>query len=341
MAAEPTVFSNGTAIAVATAAIQRGRSPEELCRELGLPAAKLADPRVRMPHGLVVRVWEELSCGVDDFGLQAAKMVGRAGQSLVEYAVLNAPDVRSALGTFVSLKHLIHDAAAHSLEVTAAGAALRLALAPPLRLPNALWDFLTATIVERVCALLGESGAPSAISLPRGPFLDEQAARAVLRAKITYRSPPSVRWPRAVLDRPIPGHDPRLYALLTRQLDAAADSPMPLPGVAEGDLIVELRRSLRAAVLRGDASIDATARQLRTSTRSLQRRLGERGTSFGEQLDDARRSVALALLAEPGATVKSAALTSGFSQAAAFSRAFRRWTGSAPAAWLRGRRAGA
>jgi AraC-like DNA-binding protein len=333
---EPTVFTHAVALAVATASITRGRTAEELCAELGLDPARLADPGSRVPHGAVARAWKELSEATDDFGLRAARLSGSGSHSLAEYAMLNAPDVRAALSTFVRLAHLFHDAATHSLDVTPKEAVLRFGVEPPLTLPNALWDFLVARHVERLRTLLGADVSPVLVELPRGPFADEAAAQAMLRAPVAYRRPPAVHWPRAVLDRPVPSHDPHLYVLLTRQLDAAAGAPAaPLLSGAERDLLVELRRALRASVLRGDAAIGPVARQLGTSSRTLQRKLAERDTTFAEQLDEARKAVALTLLAERGTSVKHAALTSGFSQVAAFSRAFRRWTGRSPAAWLR------
>jgi AraC-like DNA-binding protein len=332
---EPTVFPQAVAIAVATASFVRGCAPEELCAGLGIEPASFADPSRRLPHSLVMRAWQELSEGVDDFGLRAAKMVGTRGNSLVEYAIANAPHLRAALATFVRLSHLLHEAAAHSLDAGAEVAVFRFALERPYEAPHAIWDFLTATQVVRIRALLGEDGDPVRVSLPRRRFVDEAAASAVFRAPIEHGAAPSVQWPRALLDRPIPGHDPNLHGLLTRQLGGSErterETTEALFPPVERDLLIELRRALRASVLRGDVSVGAIARQLGTSGRSLQRRLGERRTTFQEQLDEARKAVALALLGEHGSSVKHAALTAGFSQVAAFSRAFRRWTGQSPA----------
>ncbi|WP_437769841.1 helix-turn-helix domain-containing protein [Sorangium sp. So ce281] len=79
------------------------------------------------------------------------------------------------------------------------------------------------------------------------------------------------------------------------------------------------------------------AHPLRRAARSLQRRLSERGTSFQAIVDDARRAMAEELLAAHRATVTEAAFAVGFTDVAAFTRAFKRWNGVPPGAWSRRR----
>jgi AraC-like DNA-binding protein len=80
----------------------------------------------------------------------------------------------------------------------------------------------------------------------------------------------------------------------------------------------------------GEASIASVARGLGLSRQTLFRRLRAEGTTFERVLDELRRDVALRCLGEAGASVKRTAYLVGFSEPAAFSRAFKRWTGSSP-----------
>ena len=64
---------------------------------------------------------------------------------------------------------------------------------------------------------------------------------------------------------------------------------------------------------------------------SLQRHLLEEGTSFQQVLDDARVDVARSHLQSGQASVGEVGLLLGFSEESAFRKAFRRWTGMAPA----------
>jgi AraC-like DNA-binding protein len=80
----------------------------------------------------------------------------------------------------------------------------------------------------------------------------------------------------------------------------------------------------------GEVSIDRVARELGMSRQTLYRRLKAEGTTFEELLEAKRRQLAIRYLAHDRLAVKAAAYRLGFSDPAAFSRAFKRWTGSSP-----------
>jgi AraC-like DNA-binding protein len=69
--------------------------------------------------------------------------------------------------------------------------------------------------------------------------------------------------------------------------------------------------------------------------RTLRARLAAEGGSFSDIVDTQRRELVLKLMAFPGVKLGAVAAQIGFSDPAAFTRAFRRWTGSTPKAWLR------
>jgi AraC-like DNA-binding protein len=80
----------------------------------------------------------------------------------------------------------------------------------------------------------------------------------------------------------------------------------------------------------GDASIDKIAARLALSRQTLFRKLKTEGVTFEQVLDDLRHKLALHYLIGKKLPVKEAAYLVGFSEPAAFSRAFKRWTGLSP-----------
>lgn len=82
----------------------------------------------------------------------------------------------------------------------------------------------------------------------------------------------------------------------------------------------------------GAASIDLIAGKLGFSRQTLFRRLKAEGVTFEKVLDELRHEMALHYLNEKRASVNETAYRVGFSDPAAFSRAFKRWTGSSPRA---------
>lgn len=76
--------------------------------------------------------------------------------------------------------------------------------------------------------------------------------------------------------------------------------------------------------------LPGVARRLHLSERGLRRRLSAEDTSFRRILDEVRETLARAYLRDTRLQVEEIAERLGYSDAANFSHAFRRWTGSAP-----------
>lgn len=82
----------------------------------------------------------------------------------------------------------------------------------------------------------------------------------------------------------------------------------------------------------GEVSLDRLVGELGMSRATLQRRLKAEGTSFEAILDGLRQRLARRYLRKDNYSVKKTAYLLGFSDPAAFSRAFKRWTGQSPSA---------
>lgn len=80
----------------------------------------------------------------------------------------------------------------------------------------------------------------------------------------------------------------------------------------------------------GEASIDKTADKLGCSRQTLFRKLKAEGVTFENVLDELRQKLALEYLNGKNVSINQTAYLLGFSEPAAFSRAFKRWTGSSP-----------
>ena len=138
----------------------------------------------------------------------------------------------------------------------------------------------------------------------------------------------SATLPSEVLQRPIPFADAQVSEVLqshAARVLAARDSATD--PIAFTDAVRSVLRELD----RPDEQ--QVARRLGVSRRTLQRQLQQEGTSFGALLQAERRDAAMALLKEPELTLEEIATRLGFSEASAFHRAFRRWTGETPGGW--------
>ncbi len=89
-------------------------------------------------------------------------------------------------------------------------------------------------------------------------------------------------------------------------------------------------REVLLANLAQPASFDAIARHLAMTPRTLRRKLQEENTSYRDLIDELRMHVAIKYLRDTQLTVEDIADSLGFSEAANFRHAFRRWTEKAP-----------
>jgi AraC-like DNA-binding protein len=96
-----------------------------------------------------------------------------------------------------------------------------------------------------------------------------------------------------------------------------------------------VRQLIRDELGNGTLSEATVAARLGLHPRTLSRRLAQRRTSFRALVDAERLTQARRLL-RAGGTVEHVAHTLGYSDGTAFARAFKRWTGSSPAAFRAG-----
>jgi AraC-like DNA-binding protein len=127
---------------------------------------------------------------------------------------------------------------------------------------------------------------------------------------------------------PLRRRDAVLSSLLQRQADEAIARLPP-----KEDVSLDVRRALVPRLAGGDTRIETIARALATSARSLQRRLTAAGVSYRHLLDVARKEEAERYLSDSLFSVGEVAYLLGYSEPAAFNRAFRRWRKETPQAF--------
>ena len=97
------------------------------------------------------------------------------------------------------------------------------------------------------------------------------------------------------------------------------------------DTICRLINALLAK--QGPPGLEGAARLLCVSPRSLQRLLNEEGVSYSDLLGRCRCKAACQALERTQQSIKDIAAALGYSDPTHFTRAFRRWTGTAPLAY--------
>jgi AraC-like DNA-binding protein len=95
----------------------------------------------------------------------------------------------------------------------------------------------------------------------------------------------------------------------------------------------DIRRLLCPWVTNHRCPVDAMADLLAMNRPTFDHRLKSRGTSYRALANEIRFEVACRLLKDTEMSLSQIAAALGYSDASAFSRAFRGWSGQAPSVW--------
>jgi AraC-like DNA-binding protein len=128
------------------------------------------------------------------------------------------------------------------------------------------------------------------------------------------------------LKRRLPGADAGLQRLLQSQIDA-------LEAEHGDDFPEQVRSVLRTGLLTGHAGADQVASLFSMHSRTLARHLSACGTSFKQLADEGRFEIARQMLRNTSLDMGQIAAALDYADMSSFTRAFRRWTGTTPAAW--------
>jgi len=133
-----------------------------------------------------------------------------------------------------------------------------------------------------------------------------------------------------LLDRPMPGSDTKLLAMMQTCLESLGS------GHEGGDgLFDRIRTAIRLKLANGYPTLDDIAADLRLSPGAIQRELAEHGATYKETVETTRQALARMYLDQRQLPLTEIALLLGYSELSAFTRAFTRWSGSSPSAYRR------
>jgi AraC-like DNA-binding protein len=317
---------DGGALAPLFAIVQAwGHDADGLCRDTGLdPEAFRPSTRRWVPVVLTDRIWDAATDRLrPDLPFRVAETIQPSSYGLLTYLLACCSDVQSALSRLTLHYHLLSTATRYRFEADARGGHL----AADMRgeRPPAVETFALAVALEFVRR---QTTAPVALREVRlaqaRPAPKVVAAHAAgFQAKVSYGSAtPGWSVATSSLAIPLRGAEPGLLALLEEHAAAVGTA-----GERER-LAVRVRDQVRARGVHCAVRAADVARDLAVTERTLRRLLHAEGTSFQAELDDVlARAAAERLSVEPVADVAAAL---GFSEEAAFRRAFRRWFGATP-----------
>jgi AraC-like DNA-binding protein len=323
---------------VVDAAAQAGLPRAALIERIGLRPENLENPDELVPFEAYVAVWEVVAQtpGYAELGLALGARSLPRFLGALGYAMVHAENALAAIALFQRFRLLVSDTLAPEIEFDAQHVTFHLAW--PERAAR-LVPFVDSALVGNVAFLRALTGMPDTARLAVEAWYQCERPDGVDRADVlgcpVRYSAPEMRLVllREPLEQPLPRHDPALFAYLERHAEAVL-ARLPADDARVSNRV---RRLVIERLKSGEPNQAEISRKLAMSERTLQRRLREEGTTFAELLDGLRRELAERYLNEAEVGIHEVAFLLGYSEPSAFHRAFRRWTGTTPQGFRRGR----
>jgi AraC-like DNA-binding protein len=325
------LYSTAKMAAVVDALLEYGVPPDEALNGCEVGFDVLHSPRTKISRDQLIRCYRNAMALSRDPHLPFAigLSVHLSAYGMYGYAMLCSTDFRRTMDFATRYHQLATPLASISFEERDGLGIWTIEPVLHPKIDSRLYRFVTevqiATHVSLHRDIMGPSFRPREIGLTYPPSPDFRITEALAGCPIRYEQAMNeIAFDSTFLDEaPRLGNRttyPAIVALCDDLLEELALRTGPAGQV-------------RKVLLRDVANrptFEDVARLLRTPSRTLRRQLRKQGASFRQLSDELRLYVALRYLRDTRMTNEDIAFALGFSDAANFRHAFRRWTAKAP-----------
>jgi AraC-like DNA-binding protein len=267
--------------------------------------------------------------GREDFGLDVGRREGLLEFGLSGVVMMNCEMLQEALELLITGIIVRSNRAGIKLE-RRAGAAVLSYLPAVAHAPASdhLSDAAMAIGCNLIRELIGSDWKPTEVCLTRRRPVAPRPFSTFFGPMVRYSCPSAALvFSEKDLLRPVVGHNVRIKEILL---------PLLLDGLAQSvsDPLSDIRSLARRIVLDGPLTLKRTAAALGKNERALSRLLQDHGARFSDLSDEIKFETARRLLVNKTPIVE-VAVTLHYADPAAFTRAFKKWSGRTPREWRR------
>lgn len=311
----------------------RGLPAAQLLERCHLDPARLKNIREKLSldeHRAVTRAAVDLT-GDEGIGLAAGSRAPLNALQIVAPLTLSQFTVRDACQAFARYAALVSEGPRYELVEGDELATWTCSPAFPTHdVSRIAIDYLFAMVV-RIGKRFRPAHARAETRLTAVHFQHAEPSYAaryseVFRCPVHFEQPKNgLVFPRSILDKQQDHADATVGMLMRESAERLLREAAPVQSWGE-----RTRTLLRYSPDLGSMTLESVAHKLELGPRGLSRRLRVEGLSFSGLLDEARCRYACEQLAREDVTAQALAEELGFSEASAFFRAFKRWTGCTP-----------
>ena len=298
--------------------------PTEVLTSAGLDRDALDTLENRIPYVVAGRLLHEcvVKTGCQHFSLLLGQRMRLSHLGLLGRLLRHSPTLGVAIRTFAVYQHLDNQGMAKVLLEKDDMATLgNIVYQTGAGHVDQIYDIDVAATLSVIRELCGPHFTPERVLFSHAKPTDVGPHRRFFQAPCRFDCErTALIFPASMLERRLVDADHKQFRILEAQAQARADF----------GLVLRLRRTLGTLLLAKPASGDEVAKLLSMHHRTLNRRLREEGTTFQKLLDEVRFEAACQLLDTARIPITEIAVSLGYAELSAFSRAFRRWSGTTP-----------
>jgi AraC-like DNA-binding protein len=307
-----------------------GVDPDPVIRVAGLDPSLFDDSTNVIPFAALGRLYTQcvVRTGCAHFGLLVGRRASILSLGLVGRLMRHSTTMGDAVRALVSNLSTQDRAVVPSLTISDGTVLLTYATyQAESTSAEQILDAAVGVTVNIVRTLCGSDWRPSEVLLPRAAPADQAPYRHHFRAPVRFnQESATIVFPALDLDLPIAGADPMLRAMLEEKIQQSK-------GAQGCEFSDDIRRLLRTRLTSNRCSADDIAELLVMHRRTLSRHLKSSGKGYRAITNEIRFEIARQLLQDTHVPLGQIAAALGYSEASAFTRAFRRWSGRTPTAW--------
>ncbi|MUG96123.1 helix-turn-helix domain-containing protein [Scytonema sp. UIC 10036] len=310
-------------------AVQLGIEQQVILKIAGLTIEDIANQTKYFSLHQHIQLLEKLAVlNQDDFfGLHYGFTHHVSNFGILGYVLLNSATVGSALNSLVQYFGVWQQGTEIALTLDGNTAWLSYQVTDA-RISVRKQDAETAIAfaINSIRTLTRQHWYPKTVWLEHNSSKKALEYEQVLNAPVLFnQSINAIAMERELLKQKVPFADLSLLPILESRLHQFF-----VEKEVDDELVTLVNRAIARSLPQGCLTVGDIAFSLGLSSRTLQRYLSDRNTTYKQLVDKTRYQLSLMYLKEPEFSLTEVALLLGYSELSAFNHAFRRWTGLTP-----------
>jgi len=312
--------------------LEKGYQQDDLCRLTGASRDQLLDPNKYIPFSSFLKLWP-IAIGLTGdpaLAIHLRKSSGKKNIHFIASLALSSQNLLEAAHHLARYNRIITNADRYDIIVTENTVKIVLTILYAEYQERWISEHHFGGITDTVRALVNFEINPLEVHFQHSDPGYAEEYHKVFKAPVLFQQPKNILvFRKSDFLQPITSHDPFLGAALKNYADTLLNKTSKM-----GSLKGRLYEIIISSLPNGNLECKKAAKMLNMDSSTLYRHLRREGTTFKDVLLSVKHDLAKNYLLQ-GMTCSQITYLLGYSEPAAFQRAFKRWFGMSPGKYIK------